>query len=136
MMGLVFVFGTFAAVQFMQGLFDRGDVRRAMGLVHAFRGPNGRGLSEQLAHRHAGDVTGDIVWRSEIESGFYGIVRATATVPLKGGSNAAYRWDVDLLKGGIHAADDAARGVIREMQGGNSPPPAPVPPSSDQESQP
>jgi len=115
------LFACIAAVNYMQTLFDKGDLKRAMTVVRDFRGASGLTIHEALQARHKDRLGGEITWEIGIESTFFGVMRATATVPLKGGTPKVYRFDVDLVRNGIHPADDHGRSLLRIM----SEPPAP-----------
>ena len=128
MIAVACVLACVTAMQVLQFLFDRGDLRRALGVVRDFRGPEGRSIEEELRLRHADDILGDPSWDATIVSGCYGVVRATATVARQKRSPAVYRWDVDLVNGSIHPADDAGRELLMVMQVGNTSPRAPVAP--------
>ena len=127
------LFACIAAVNYMQSLFDKGDMKRAMHVVRDFRGGSGRTIAEALQAKHADRLNGEISWEIGIQSSCYGVMRITATVPLRDGNPQVYRFDVDLVKNGIHPADDHGRELLLSMneplagaQPGNSAAPAPV----------
>lgn len=123
---LTCLFACSAAVQYLEALFDRGDVRKALAVIEDFRGPDGRSIEAHLRERHGDQLASEPVWNIEIRSSCYGVMRATATVPLKQHAPTVYRFDVDLVRGSIHPADDAGRKILADMRNKPSPPAVPV----------
>lgn len=124
------LFACIAAVNYMQSLFDKGDLKRAMTVVHDFRGESGQTIEEALTARHATALAGEISWEVGIQSSFYGVMRVSATIPLKAATPQVYRFDVDLIRNGIHPADDHGRDLLLGMsKPGNGAPSAAVPDS-------
>ena len=124
------LFACIAAVNYMQTLFDKGDMKRALQVVRDFRGESGQSIQQALEQRHADALGGEISWEIGIQSSCYGVMRLTATVPLKKRNPQVYRFDVDLVRNGIHPADDHGRELLlgmNELAPGNYGPGAPVP---------
>ncbi len=124
------LFACIAAVNYMQTLFDKGDLKRAMTVVRDFRGASGLTIQEAIHARHEGQMGGEITWDVGIESTFFGVMRATATVPLQGSAPKVYRFDVDLVRNGIHPADDHGRYLLRIMSEPPAPDAAPTAPTA------
>jgi hypothetical protein len=109
------LFACIAAVNYMQTLFDKGDMKRALQVVRDFKGASGQTIQQALQAQHAGRLQGEISWEIGIQSSFYGVMRLTATAPLKDANPQVYRFDVDLVSNGIHPADDHGRELLLEM---------------------
>ena len=116
------LFACIAAVNYMQTLFDKGDMKRALEVVRDFRGAGGQTVQQALEARHGPARSGEISWEVGIQSSFYGVMRLTATVPLKDDNPQVYRFDVDLVTNGIHPADDHGRELLAHINAvGGSP---------------
>ncbi len=109
------LFACVAAVNYMQTLFDKGDMKRALQVVRDFKGASGATIQEALEARHGAARSGEISWEIGIQSSCYGVMRLTATVPLKEANPQVYRFDVDLVRNGIHPADDHGRELLHDM---------------------
>lgn len=136
MIMLACLFACVAGVNYLQALFDRGDLRRALGVVHDFHGAEGRTMEDAIRSRHGDRLSGPVAWDVGTHSSCYGVMLVTATAPLRDGSPAVYRFHVDLVNNGIHPADDNGRDVLQDLSTGAAPPgnvapTAGVPPAKD-----
>ena len=129
--GVLFLLACVVAVSLLEGLFERRDLTRAAHLVQGFRDAAGRSIDDRLRARHRAEIAGEPVFELSIRSKLQGAVRVQATVPLDhAAAGAIYTFDVDVVSGAIHPADEAASDVLRQMRhaapaadAGNGPPP-------------
>jgi hypothetical protein len=98
---------------FIEGAFRGADTKKAVTLVQDYQiGPTS---DEQIARYLQNKFPGEHRWHGEVLSSCHGYVRVTAQVPTPRGV-ATYLWDVDLVKAGIHPANEAGKALLLELE--------------------
>ncbi len=101
------------SVYFVEGSFTGADTKKAVLLVQDYQiGPTS---DERIARYLQLKFPGEHRWHGEVVSSCHGYVRVTASVPTQQGV-VSYLWDVDLVKAGIHPANQAGREVLGELE--------------------
>lgn len=93
----------------LQGLFDGGDTRKALRLVHEYRAG---AIDAAIAARHAGHLASPPEWEAEILSSFWGHVRVHGRVFLDDGRALDYQFDTNLSDLSIHPGNEEGKAVL------------------------
>ncbi len=101
----------------LQGLFDGGDLRKAVRLVHEYRAG---AIDRAIEARHAGELASPVAWEAEILSGFWGHVRVHGRAFLKDGRTIDYQFDTNLSDSSIHPGNDPGKEILLALHVGGA----------------
>lgn len=113
---LIFGFIVFFSYQYVQGLFDRADVRKSIDIVKSYPPHGEPKLLQVIEARHEGEQDGPVQWTGEVKNTVFGHVIVHADVPLKGKRVARYEFGVNLTTVSIHPANPRGEEAIQELE--------------------
>jgi hypothetical protein len=107
-----------ATVVWVQGRYEKGDMRNALKLVQTYRSRTGVSVPDRLSYRHPGK---GVQWSTAVENSCFQHVRVAAVVsedPAK--EPVVYAFSVDINGPSIHPANDNGKVLLTEL---DQPPP-------------
>lgn len=104
--------GIVASFWILEQTFAQSDHRKAQEMVRS-HAKKGRTLEQFLLRKHP-QRTSPPAWSSQILSSCRGTVRVNCLV-LEGKESTTYRFDIDLSRHAMFAADQASRALLEEF---------------------